>query len=332
MPIETSRPRTLLLASLSAGLAMASMGCTADPAPRFRVDTGTRRDAGNGTRDTGLSADSGFVSNMDSGGGGAFDSGVPSDIGPVPDTGPAPDIGPVPDTGPVRDTGFSFPDANRDAGTRLDGGTADPITVDGLLREAFWDEAIERAPTRSGTGIWAGLNFDHFYALRTRTTLYFGFAGTFPSASSAIVIYLDVDYGSMNGVMLTSAGLTDVTTGIGSVLSNPITSIDMAFLPDFGWGAARRPESATAGSSTIGWRTLEEMGTHRLVAMGRNACTLNACETAISLSALGITPTANIAYVMRIGDTNTLRTFARDLTIPTDDPAFITGVVALTEK
>ena len=214
----------------------------------------------------------------------------------------------------------------------MDAGTAEPVYVDGLLREAFWDGAVEQAPKRSGSGIWAGLNFDHFYAVRTRTTLYFGFAGTFPSASSAVIVYLDVNYGSANGVMLTPTGLSDRSAGIGAVLSNPITSIDMAFLPDFGWGAGRRPEPATTGTSTIGWRSLEEIGTHPMVAMGRNACTLNACETSISLTALGITSTAPIAYVMRVGDVNTLGSFATGLTVPRDEPAFITGVVGLSEK
>ena len=327
MPIESVASRSMLTPLVA--LAMVSAGCVSDPIPRFRLDSGPGQRA-----DTNRTPDSGTELDFDSGGGGGdLDSGFPSDIGPVPDTGPLPDSGPGPDTGTVRDSGFTSRDSGlaRDAG-RVDAGSAEPVTVDGLLREPFWDDALERAPVRSGSGLWAGMNFDHFYAVRTRTTLYFGFAGTIPSASSAVIVYLDVDYGSTNGVMLTPTGLSDRSTGIGSVLLNPITSIDTAFLPDFGWGAARRPEPATTGTSTIGWRALEEIGTHPLVAMGRNACTLNACETAISLSALGITSAAPIAYVMRVGDVNTLGSFATGLTIPMDEPAFITGVVGLSEK
>lgn len=238
------------------------------------------------------------------------------------------DIGPVPDTGPRPDSAVR--DAGRDAWQRTDAGPRDPITVDGILSESAWLEASDTPPSATGVATWDGVQFDHFYVLRSETTLSFAFSGTFPNPTNAVVLYLDVDYAiGDRGVVLTTLGLEDVTAGIGSVLSNSLLSADGTFRPDFGWGAARRPEVASTGSSTIGWRTLSSTGTHPRLTSGRSACTLSACETSIALDALGVAPSAQLGFILRVGDVEALGSFAVGLTVPADDPAFVSNVATI---
>ena len=235
------------------------------------------------------------------------------DVGPVPDTGPRPDSA-------VRDGGV-------DAWRRTDAGPVDPIRVDGFLSEAAWLDARDIPPTAIGTGTWDRVQFDHFYVIRTDTMLYLGFSGTFPNPNNAVVVYLDVDYQvGARGVVLNSTGLSDMTPGIGSVLSNLLVSADGTFLPDYGWGAARLPEAASTGSATIGWRTLSSTGTHPRLGMGRSACSSAACETAIALDALGVAAGAELGFIVRVGDTTALGSFAPGLTVPSDDPGFVSNV------
>lgn len=235
------------------------------------------------------------------------------DVGPVPDTGPRPDSA-------VRDSGT-------DAGRRSDAGARDPITVDGLLSEPLWLEAADIRPTSTGFGTWQDVRFEHFYVVRTDTMLYLGFEGSFPIASTAVVVYLDVDYArGATGVQLMGLELNDTTPGIGSVLSTRLTTVDGTFRPDFGWGAARRPEATSTGSSTIGWRTLSATGTHPRLSVGRSACQLSGCETSIALAALGVASDAELGFIVRVGDVEALGAFAPGLTIPSDDPSFVSNV------
>ncbi len=289
--MRTNSSSTLRVLVLS-GVAFGLIGCpTPESEDAFRPDSRIRRD----------------------GGPEVIPDAYVMDSGPVPDTGPRPDSG-------VRDAG-------RDAWRRTDAGPVDPITVDGRLTESAWSFATDLAPAATGTSTWEGVNFEHFYVVRSDTTLSLGFSGTFPVPSTAVVLYLDTDYGvGIDGVSLTALGLNDSTAGLGSVLSNPLISVDGTFHPDFGWGAARRPEGASTGSGTIGWRTLSATGTHPRLTAGRSACTTSACETSISLAALGVADGAELGFAVRVGDVDSLGNFALGLTIPSDEPGFVSNV------
>lgn len=121
-------------------------------------------------------------------------------------------------------------------------------------------------------------------------------------------MYLNRDYGSERGILLTGTPLFNESMGLNSVLSNSLNSIDVEFRPDLAWGSApRRPETSTMASTTIGWRGLSELSAHRTIRSGLSACTARVCETSMPLSALAIPSTATIRFVMRVGNIVTVR-------------------------
>ncbi len=256
---------------------------------------------------------------------------IARDVGPIdafrPDA-PLPDT-PFPDTGPPPDAWAEVPDAaGRDAGTDA-GGSG--LVVDGRLVDRVWSTAIERSTVETTFGLFNGTRVSRFLALRTADELAIGLEGTFPLESTVVVMYLDVNYPDVaDGVLLGSAGLFDRTGQVDTVLSNAITTIDATFRPELGWGTARRPESITSGSATLGWRLLAQTDAHVLVMSQRNACTAAACETTLPLGPLRVAPGATLGLVVRVGDALNADLWAVGQTIPTDsDPEFITVVETL---
>lgn len=246
------------------------------------------------------------------------DGGPPPDAY-VMDAGPRPDTGPRPDAFRPRDTGT---DATRDVGS------GELIFVDGRLTEREWSSATDNAPLGTGIGaVFGGARFDRFLHFRTETHLYFAYEGDFPD-DTAVVVYLDRDYGSERGILLTGTPLFDRSMGLNFVLSNSLNSIDVEFRPDLAWGSARRPETSTMASTTIGWRGLSELSAHRTIRSGLSACTARVCETSMPLSALAIPSTATIRFVMRVGNIRSLDNWAIGLTIPDGDEPSIISLVA----
>ena len=246
------------------------------------------------------------------------DGGPPPDAY-VMDSGPRPDTGPRPDAFRPRDAGS---DTRRDA-------PVDPITVDGRLSESAWLTAIEYAPSSTGLGtVFNGARFDRFVYFRSETTLSFAYEGDFPETNT-IVVYIDRDYGTDRGVLLTGVPLFDRVGPVDSVLSNAITSADSQFRPDIAWGSSRRPEAATMASATLGWRTLSQLGSHITLSAGRSACTDRICETSISLATLGADADTTLRFVMRLGDRAEPDLWADGLTAPIDEAAFISATISI---
>ncbi len=246
------------------------------------------------------------------------DGGPPPDAY-VMDSGPRPDTGPRPDAFRPRDTGFD---------TRSDA-PVDPITVDGRLSERVWVDATEYAPSGTGAGlVFDGARFERFVVFRSETTLSIAYEGDFPE-SNTIVVYIDRDYGSDLGVLLTGVPLSDRVGDVDAVLSNAITTVDTSFRPDIAWGSAKRPESATMSSATLGWRTLSQLSVHTNLSAGRSVCTARICETSIPLASIGVADAATLRLVMRVGDSNEPDLWADGLTVPTDDAAFISATISI---
>lgn len=246
------------------------------------------------------------------------DGGPPPDAY-VMDSGPTPDTGPRPDAFRPRDTGF---DTRRDA-------PVDPITVDGRLSESAWLMAIDNTPFPTGGGpIFEGAHFDRFLHFRTATNLYFAYEGDFPETNT-IVVFIDRDYGTDRGVLLTGVPLFDRVGPVDFVLSNAITSVDSEFRPDIAWGSSRRPEAATMASATLGWRTLSGMGNHSTITAGLSACTVRICETSIPLLSVGVDATTTLRFAMRVGDREQLDVWADGLTAPADEPALISATISI---
>lgn len=246
------------------------------------------------------------------------DGGPPPDAY-VMDSGPRPDTGPRPDAFRPRDTGLD---------TRSDA-PVDPITVDGRLSERVWVDAIEYAPTAAGSGLlFGGARFVRFVVFRTETTLSIAYEGDFLETNT-IVVYIDRDYGSDLGVLLNGVPLADRAGAVDAVLSNAITTVDTSFRPDIAWGSAKRPESATTSSGTLGWRTLSQFGSHINLSAGRSVCTDRICETSIPLATLGVDAGATLRLAMRVGDSSEPDLWADGLVAPADEAAFISATISI---
>ena len=255
---------------------------------------------------------------------------ITRDVGPIDawmpdayqDDAPLPDTGPGPDAFDPRDVGV---DAARDAGSST------TILVDGRLTERAWDLADTYSTTETTFGPYAGTVISRMHIVRSSTELAIAIAGSFPVESQTVAVYLDLDYPDLaDGVLLTPSGLGDRTGQLDSVLSNSLMSTDSTFRPELGWGAARRPEAITTGSATIGWRVLRQTDPHSLLTNQRSACSLDVCETIVSLEAIGVEPTTPLGLVVRVGDTAALDTWAPLQTIPNDpDPEFVSVVLTI---
>jgi len=245
------------------------------------------------------------------------DGGPPPDAY-VMDTGPRPDA-PRPDAFRPGDAGL---DTRRDA-------PRDPITVDGRLSESAWLTAIDNTPFPAGTGpVFGGAQFTRFLHFRTETNLYFAYEGDFPETNT-IVVYIDRDYDSDLGVILAGVPLFDRVGPVDFVLSNAITAVDSSFRPDIAWGSARRPEAPTMSSATLGWRTLSDRGSHSTITAGLSACTARICETSIPLLGIGADAGTTLHFVMRVGDRQQLDLWADGLTVPDDEPSFISATISI---
>jgi hypothetical protein len=252
------------------------------------------------------------------------------DVGPIDawypdayqDDAPLPDTGPRPDAFDPRDVGA---DAPRDAASST------TILVDGRLTERAWDVADTYSTSETTFGPYAGTVISRMNVVRSETELALAIAGTFPSDGQTVVVYLDLDYPDLaDGIVLTPAGLGDRTGQLDSVLSNSLMTTDSTFRPELGWGAVRRPEAITTGSATIGWRALRQTDPHMLLTNQRSACSLDVCETIVSLEALGVDATTPLGLVVRVGDTTMLDTWAPLQTIPNDpDPEFVSVVLTI---
>ena len=99
-------------------------------------------------------------------------------------------------------------------------GSGELIFVDGRLTEREWSSATDNAPLGTGIGaVFGGARFDRFLHFRTETHLYFAYEGDFPD-DTAVVVYLDRDYGSERGILLTGTPLFDRSMGL-TCLSKP---------------------------------------------------------------------------------------------------------------
>lgn len=259
-----------------------------------------------------------------------FDAGlVRRDVGPIDAF--VPDI-PEPDAGPRPDAWRERPDASRgDAGRDAGFETGLGLVVDGRLTDRAWTRASELGTTGPATGIFDGVYVRRFLVLREGDELALGLEGEFPSETAVVAVYLDLAYPDLReGVLLTAGGLDDRTGAVDAVLSNAITSVDAMFRPELGWGAGRRPEPATTVSPTLGWRALAQDGPHAELSAQRNACGASACESVLSLAALGVSRSATLGLVMRVGDPRFSDVWASRQTIPDDpDPEYITTVLAI---
>jgi hypothetical protein len=255
---------------------------------------------------------------------------VTRDVGPIDawypdayqDDAPLPDTGPRPDAFDPRDVGV---DAPRDAGSST------TILVDGRLTERAWDVAETYSTSEATFGPYAGTVISRFHVIRSDTELAIAVAGTFPADGQTVVVFLDLDYPDLaDGIVLTPAGLGDRTGQVDSVLSNSLMTTDATFRPELGWGATRRPEAITTGSATLGWRALRQTDPHALLSNQRSACSLEVCETIVSLEALGVDPMTPLGLVVRVGDATMLDTWAPLQTIPNDpDPEFVSVVLTI---
>jgi hypothetical protein len=250
---------------------------------------------------------------------------ITRDVGPVDAYTPPPPDAQWPDAGPLPDA-WSRDARVLDVGS--DGGGSSPVVVDGRLDDAVWSTAIERSTDLTSFGPYSGTQLTRFLYVRTRDELAIAFEGTFPLASTTVCVFLDVDYPNVtDGVLLSPSGLGDRTGQVDSVLSNSLTATDATFRPELGWGGARRPESVTAGSPTLGWRALRQTEAHVLVLAQRSACTATACETVLPLSVLGVPATRQIAFAVRVGSFDILDSWAPLQTIPNDpDPEYVSVV------
>jgi len=292
MPTDLSRARARTL-SLALGVALTSAACPAPEAlPPEPMDAAVMR----------------------------------RDIGPIdafsPDMGPAPDTGPRPDAWELEPDAPRF-DAGRDGGAGSTG-----IVVDGRLTDRAWATATERTTAEPSFGVFSGVQITRFLILRTADELAIAVEGSFPVESNVVTVYLDLSYPDLaDGVLLSSAGLGDSTGAVDRVLSNAIVSLHETFRPELGWGAGRRPEPIGAGSATLGWRVLSQAGPHVLVPAQRNACTVAACESSLSLSSLSIPPSRTFALAVRLGDPTQTDLWAVGQTIPADSDAEFISVV-----
>jgi hypothetical protein len=250
------------------------------------------------------------------------------DVGPLDAWSPdayqddAPFDAPLPDGGPdafePRDVGLDAPfDAPRTG-----------ILVDGRLTERAWELAEAFNTEETTFGPYAGSVISRFHYVRSATELAIAVAGNFPVSGQTVAIFLDLDYPNLaDGILLTPAGLADRTGDVDSVLSNALTPIDAMFRPEVGWGSARRPEPVTAGSATLGWRRLSQTGVHTALPSQRSMCSLDACETTVSLAALGVDPATPLGLVLRVGDAMMRDLWTPLQTIPNEPDAEFVSVV-----
>jgi len=248
------------------------------------------------------------------------------DIGPIDAF--SPDMGPPPDTGPRPDAWELEPDAPRIDAGRDGGAGSTGVVVDGRLTDRAWMTATERTTSGPSFGAYSGVQITRFLILRTADELAIAVEGSFPVESNVVAVYLDLSYPDLaDGVLLSSAGLADRAGAVDTVLSNAITSVDATFRPELGWGTGRRPEPVTGGSATLGWRVLGQTDSHMILPSQRSACTVTACESALTLTAFTIDPTATFAIAVRLGDPSQPDLWAIGQTIPADSDAEFISVV-----
>ncbi len=253
---------------------------------------------------------------------------IPRDVGPIdawrPDA--APFDAPLPD-------GWGLDVGSRDVGARGDAARAEDawsggslgVVVDGVLDDRAWARASSSETPEVTVGRYAGTRIERLVVLRDADELALGVEGSFPIATTTLVLYADVEGALGDGVLLQLTGLADRTGAVDAVLSNGLMAVESSFRPQLGFGAVIGGRAPTSDPDALGWRTLSPFGEHAVVTHARSACSTWACETVLELSSLGVPSSSAIRFIVRVGDAAALDLWVPFQTIPSeDDPEFVT--------
>ncbi len=210
-------------------------------------------------------------------------------------------------------------DGGVDGGAPADGST-EPVVVDGVVSEAEWAGAVvERNAVSSAGTPFAGNGLLALRALRTTSRLHLAVEGTLDE-TSAILVYVDHDVGGFDGLVMSTAVIADPVGRLDVALSKEVyTPAEVRV--DFAWGTVVLGQVATAGDERMGWRDVATTPTElRAIPTARapTACSATACETSISLTDLGVAPSATVGLFVRLGSA-TLDALSNQ-TLPTDLP------------
>lgn len=199
----------------------------------------------------------------------------------------------------------------------MDGG-APGIVVDGIVDPDEWAGASVSTNTTEAIGTFAGDALVTLRAVRESTRLVVAIEGSFAS-DHAMLMYVDHDLGGPDGLVSPTL-FNDLTGELDRAISKTINPADAELRIDFAWGTLDMERAAGADDDRMGWR---EVGTSpdmfSAVSENETACSASACETAISLSALGVASTADIALFVRLG--TAVADLLSNQTLPEDDPA-----------
>lgn len=214
------------------------------------------------------------------------------------------------------DDGFPM-DAGMPDGGVIDGGGGGAPVVDGVIDPDEWAGAAVIRNAVPAAGIFEGNALTTLRALRDETHLHVAIEGRLTSGN-AILMYVDGDYGGFDGVV-SPTPFMDPRSPLNQALSKELVT-EAEFRTDVGWGTTRMNQSGA--SDTIGWRDVATDPTAFRVLSGTSACSANACETSIPLSALGTGSSDEVALFVRLGAVTTYT--LSNQCLPPDDPDFPT--------
>lgn len=212
---------------------------------------------------------------------------------------------------------LTLDDAVRDAGTDPpDAGAPGGIVIDGIVGADEWAGATVFTNDIASAGIFASDSLRTLRAVRESTRIVVAIEGNV-TAGDAIAMYVDHDLGGFDGVV-SPTPFNDFAGALDRALSKTLfPSAELRV--DFAWGTLDMNRTATPGDDRMGWREVgvnPDMFTR--IDGPPSACSADACETAIDLTTLGVTTTADVAIFVRLVDATS--DAVSNQTLPMDDP------------
>lgn len=199
------------------------------------------------------------------------------------------------------------PDAGIDGGPR-------GVSIDGVLDPGEWTGAACWSNDVAPTAIFAGNRLTRLCALRNTSELYLSVEGSLTSGN-AIVAYVDSDVGGPGG-LISPIVLDDLVGDLDRAISKFLTPTAELQI-DHAWGVLDMPRSVSSADARVGWRHIATAPSSFSTLTGLTACSASACETSITLSALGTSSTDEIGLALRLVSGTSLA--MSNQTIPADD-------------
>jgi hypothetical protein len=194
------------------------------------------------------------------------------------------------------------PDAGADAGSP-------GIVIDGVVDAAEWSGATVFSSSTVATGGFSGNALRALRVVRDDTTLYVAITATLTSGN-AILMYVDHDLGGPDGA---AVALDDFSGALDRALTKTFAASELRL--DAAWGTLDMPSLGTA-ADRVGWRNVGNDPSLFTALPGPTVCSSSACETGITLSALGATAIDTIGLFVRLGSATI--DFLSNQTLPMD--------------